>query len=193
MPTTPGYGWPYPAGTDRVMDGDNAIGALGQAIENSLKALNQALTVARPISSAPDFPLTTAAAIVPGATFTFTAGGGETLVVIAQFDFNITVAGATGCVGQVFLDGVALNGACYFVPGAAAVARQTTPLLVISAGLAAGARTVDLRANKSAAGGTAVAGFGNTRALIWRIPSAPTLLGGLDQVESLPAAELPPG
>lgn len=35
--TTPTYGFPYPDGTERVADGDNAMGALGLAIENLLK------------------------------------------------------------------------------------------------------------------------------------------------------------
>lgn len=40
--TTPKYGFPYPAGTDRVMDGDNAMGALALAIENLLAARDDA-------------------------------------------------------------------------------------------------------------------------------------------------------
>jgi hypothetical protein len=35
---TPVYGFPYPTGTDRVMDGDNAIGALALAVEVELTA-----------------------------------------------------------------------------------------------------------------------------------------------------------
>ena len=35
--TTPTYGIPYPDGTERVADGDNAMGALGLAVENLLK------------------------------------------------------------------------------------------------------------------------------------------------------------
>lgn len=35
--TTPVYAFPYPQGTDRVMDGDNAIQALALAVENLLK------------------------------------------------------------------------------------------------------------------------------------------------------------
>lgn len=33
---TPTYGWPYPVGTDRVRDGDDAIGQLATAIENTV-------------------------------------------------------------------------------------------------------------------------------------------------------------
>lgn len=33
---TPTYGFPYPDGTERVADGDNAMGALALAIENHL-------------------------------------------------------------------------------------------------------------------------------------------------------------
>jgi hypothetical protein len=33
---TPTFGWPYPVGTDRVRDGDNAIQALAEAIEATL-------------------------------------------------------------------------------------------------------------------------------------------------------------
>lgn len=41
---TPIYGFPYPVGTDRVMDGDNAIEALARAVEGSIKAGTAALT-----------------------------------------------------------------------------------------------------------------------------------------------------
>lgn len=34
--TTPKYGFPYPTGTDRVADGDNAMQSLAVAIENKL-------------------------------------------------------------------------------------------------------------------------------------------------------------
>jgi hypothetical protein len=37
--TTPTYGLPYPTGTDRVADGDNAIQALGVAVEDTLKLM----------------------------------------------------------------------------------------------------------------------------------------------------------
>jgi len=36
MPATTGQGLPYPVGTDRVADGDNAIQALAQWLDNSL-------------------------------------------------------------------------------------------------------------------------------------------------------------
>jgi hypothetical protein len=35
--TTPTYGFPYPDGAERVMDGDNAMGALALAVENVIK------------------------------------------------------------------------------------------------------------------------------------------------------------
>ena len=34
--STPLFGFPYPLGTDRVMDGDNAIGALARKVEDQL-------------------------------------------------------------------------------------------------------------------------------------------------------------
>jgi len=36
---TPIYGWPYPVGTDRVADGDNAIQDLAEAIEATVDGL----------------------------------------------------------------------------------------------------------------------------------------------------------
>jgi hypothetical protein len=36
--STPTYGFPYPTGTDRVQDGDNAIAALAQAVEDEIDA-----------------------------------------------------------------------------------------------------------------------------------------------------------
>ena len=46
------FGFPYPTGTDRVMDGDNAIQALAEAIEAKLKSfgLPSALTVPGTVS-----------------------------------------------------------------------------------------------------------------------------------------------
>jgi hypothetical protein len=38
--TTPKYGFPYPTGTDRVADGDNAIQALALKIEQTVGATN---------------------------------------------------------------------------------------------------------------------------------------------------------
>lgn len=35
--TTSPYGFPYPTGTDRVMDGDNAMQALAEAVDNHLE------------------------------------------------------------------------------------------------------------------------------------------------------------
>jgi len=40
--TTPVYKFPYPVGTDRVTDGDNAIQALAERVENIFGALFQA-------------------------------------------------------------------------------------------------------------------------------------------------------
>lgn len=57
---TPYYGWPYPTGTDRVMDGDNAMEALARAVENTLSAH---------VNQQPVF-----AAATPGLAF---AGGGQ--------------------------------------------------------------------------------------------------------------------
>jgi hypothetical protein len=39
MPSTPQYAIPYPAGTDRVMDGDNAMGTLAGRIETRMVGL----------------------------------------------------------------------------------------------------------------------------------------------------------
>jgi len=42
--TTPILGFPYPTGTDRVADGDNAIQSLAQAVETNLIGANAAVT-----------------------------------------------------------------------------------------------------------------------------------------------------
>lgn len=50
MPSqTPAYKFPYPVGTDRVTDGDNAIQALAERNEAILAALFQAGTVVVPV------------------------------------------------------------------------------------------------------------------------------------------------
>lgn len=43
---TPTYGWPYPTGTDKVVDGDNAIEALARAIETRLVTVDNKYTIA---------------------------------------------------------------------------------------------------------------------------------------------------
>jgi hypothetical protein len=39
MPSTTAHGYPYPVGTDRVTDGDNAIQALAERIDTTLGAI----------------------------------------------------------------------------------------------------------------------------------------------------------
>lgn len=66
------FAFPYPTGTDRVMDGDNAIQALAEAIEAKLKAFGfpTNLTV----------PGTVSGAAFSGQTGLFDSVGGEITV-----------------------------------------------------------------------------------------------------------------
>lgn len=45
MPSTTSKGLPYPLGTDRVMDGDDQIRKLAQAVENYVQAGNAPLAI----------------------------------------------------------------------------------------------------------------------------------------------------
>jgi hypothetical protein len=45
MATTPVYKFPYPVGTDKVVDGDNAIQALATAVETALRETTTWVTI----------------------------------------------------------------------------------------------------------------------------------------------------
>jgi hypothetical protein len=60
MPANTANGYPYPLGTDRVMDGDDSIHALAQAVDDRLRvsAAGSAAIPAQPSAAAITFAIT---------------------------------------------------------------------------------------------------------------------------------------
>lgn len=99
MANTP-RGFPYPVGTDRVMDGDNAIQALAQAVNDRLGNMAGGLVTITP--SAAD-TATTTAVTYPAGRFSATpivlatpnSSVGQAGVIIRAWSQSLT---QTGCV-----------------------------------------------------------------------------------------------
>jgi hypothetical protein len=149
--TTPRYGFPYPDGAERVMDGDNAIGALALAIENYLSSVFRDLAPTYVRASAP-LVLTQAEVLVPGMTVVLNASAAEVALVFASIDVNVTVAGAGSCGGQVYIGGVPRGGGSHYGPAATG---RATIMSATTAALNPGNNTIEFRARKAGAGGTA--------------------------------------
>jgi hypothetical protein len=155
--TTPRYGFPYPDGTERVMDGDNAIGALATAVESLLYPY---LTGLSPIyyRATGQLVLTSAGdVIVPGMSVPgggFVSDGPETLMLLAATDFNIVTAGVGVCSHAVFVDGVSRGGGGSFGLGPTGVGRASIMSLTMAA-MNGGQHTIDVRAKKSTNAGVA--------------------------------------
>jgi hypothetical protein len=64
--TTPIYAFPYPVGTDRVMDGDNAIEALARAVEGTIKCAVATLSTNATGDGSITFPTPFPTAIIAG-------------------------------------------------------------------------------------------------------------------------------
>lgn len=105
-----------------------------------------------------DLTLAVAVTDVPGATLTLTAGAaGAVYKVRGVFDFDTTVAASPLCVGELNLDGAALNPKAFFRAGAATDTPRATVTVQSEGTVGAGNHTWKLRANKSAAAGTIIA------------------------------------
>ena len=153
--TTPIYGFPYPDGAERVMDGDNAIGALAAAVENALAALGASVPLRFKCSAA--LTLTTSDVVIPGLSTTITAVANEIVLVSVAFDVYIQTSDPGSVTAGVFIDGVAApNGGAALMYGTTTNTRATVAGFWL-AQLAAGARVIDTRARKGNAGGAAQA------------------------------------
>jgi hypothetical protein len=196
--STPLYGLPYPTGTDRVMDGDNAIGALADAVESLVHGSTSPLVPIFQRSSAPfTVPLTTEAGI-PSTLVTLPtvpAGLGYTAAIWAQWDVNITGAGVGAVTTAIWLDGTSRGGGPSWAT--AGTGRQTLTGFVIAA-LTPGAHTIQLAARKTINAGAATIesaglGVGSTSAthvLIVRFPLQPgALMARLGDVAGAMPAE----
>jgi hypothetical protein len=115
---TPTFGFPYPTGTDRVMDGDNAIEALARAIESVLVARGfpGSLTVPGNISGG-------AALTVPGAATVGSLHSGSILSNGGSGEITTLYGGGGLAIAQ---GGVAThpNGVVLWVSGAGLYARM---------------------------------------------------------------------
>jgi hypothetical protein len=184
--TTPRYGFPYPDGTERVMDGDNAIGALAQAIEDlllpNLRDVSPAMyraTGQLVLTSSADSPVP--GMVVPGGGLQVTQL--ETALLLAACDINIVTAGVGNVSYAVFVDGVSRGGGGTFGLGPTGVGRASI-LSTTLASLPPGTHTIDVRARKSINAGvanveSASVGVGNVSQSylqIMRFKAQPTLL-----------------
>src|SRR5262245_9349798 len=176
MPTTPRYGFPWPAGTDRVMDGDNAMGALAQAIEDALAARFGSFNATENRMTGSDLTLAVGYVDVPGCSISYTSTVPERAVIVASFDANITVAGASGFQGIILVDGATQQGSAFFSLGASGTGRAVIaiPSVTIPT-LAPGAHTIKLQAHKNAAPATILLmqNLQSTKLVVLRVPALP--------------------
>jgi hypothetical protein len=183
---TPRYGFPYPDGAERVMDGDNAIGALATAIENVVYPQFRDI-IPQMWRATGQLVLTSSGDVqVPGMAV---PGGGlvvdqtETAAIFAALDFNIVTAGVGVCSAAVFVDGVSRGGGSAFGLGPTGVGRGSVMSLTMAA-LVPGQHLIDVRAKKSTNAGvanveSASVSLGNVSMsylVIVRFKTQPTLL-----------------
>lgn len=108
MPANNAYGYPYPLGTDRLMDGDDAIKALADAIMNKLRYALMSGTVTVPVSSGS--AVGTAAVTFPAGMFAAPPGVVATYngTNVAWSLINVSAVTTSGCtIGVSHRDGTA--------------------------------------------------------------------------------------
>jgi hypothetical protein len=152
---TPVYGFPYPDGAERVMDGDNAIGALALAVENRLLPSLRDLVPVMARATGPRILSSASEDTVPGMSIPpFAVGQSETALILASFDLNVTVAGVGAATGVVYVNGSSRGGGSVYAP---ATTGRASILSATLAALAPGGSpyTIEGRVHKSAGAGTA--------------------------------------
>lgn len=162
---TPLYNLPYPDGAERVMDGDNAMGALALAIENLIAAQR----VAAPSSSAQtggSLAATTSAVVVPGTAITIVSAAPERLWAVAMFDMLLTTVGVGTLRGSIFRGGALAIQAVLIQPTAGT---RQPGMAEYTVDVPAGSTTFDLRWQKDVAGG--VASLEYSRLVVARFPT----------------------
>jgi hypothetical protein len=185
---TGAFGWPFPTGSDRVMDGDNAIAALAEAIEDSLSMLRPTQR-----TSSADLTLGVADTLVPGTSSgsAITPKVSELWVVLVAAFFHATVIGFGDCSASLYVNGVATGQGIQYSPPAVPD-RLTVNGVFLFAATAAVPQSYELRGKCTVAAGTAKIRAGTTLTLL-RFPQVTT--GALrdelgDALEALPAPEL---
>jgi len=147
------------------MDGDNAIGALAQAIEDTIGSIR----AARAELSA-DLTLTTSHANLAGCNVTAVTIVPEIWLLIGTYDFQVTGAGASTLArGALVIDNVEQPQLANF--DMYAVSRGTVSQTHVTGVLAPGTHTAILRGFKSTASGAAAAVAGATNITVLRIPA----------------------
>jgi hypothetical protein len=148
--TTPKYALPYPTGTDRVMDGDNAMQALAEAIEGTIAGL-PIIDLRRPAANV-NLPLNVDAVAI---TYAYTSTRAELTVFAYALQINISVSDAGAITATLFLDNVAIGSAQIRPPAG------TGRFYLVNFGggvvVAAGAHTAEVRIQKAGSSGTAQA------------------------------------
>jgi len=148
--TTPKYALPYPTGTDRVMDGDNAMQALAEAIEGTIAGL-PIIDLRRPAANV-NLPLNVDAVAI---TYAYTSTRPELTVFAYALQINISVSDSGAITATLFLDNVAIGNALIRPPA------STGRYYLVNFGggveVAAGAHTVEVRVQKAGSSGTAQA------------------------------------
>jgi hypothetical protein len=148
--STPKYEFPYPTGTDRVMDGDNAMQALAEAVEARVAAL-PIIDLRRPAAGV-NLPLNSNAVLI---THSYTSTLPELTLFLYTVQVNISVSDAGVMVAELYLDNVNIGGAQIRPP--ASTGRYYLTNFGGGSVVAAGAHTVELRMLKQGSSGTAQA------------------------------------
>jgi len=140
------FKWPTPLDTDRVIDGEDAMGTLAQAIENTLKATTWVATPSN------DFVLGTS---VWTATINLACTGatvGSTLLAVGLVS---VAAGAGAGTGYGTIDGTGVTSRMTETPGISLAANQQGGIPVFNLLTVTAANpVVTLKANSSSASST---------------------------------------
>lgn len=151
-----------------IINGGNTYGGLvADASDAVTRRKRFAGSLPGAFQASANLALAQAIADVAGATVTATPIVNERWIVVAIFDFNITVATAGLCTGTVDFDGAGVGGTALFDPNNGVGRATVSTVTTVSAG-AGVAHTVKLRAQKANATGTATAQAANTRMVVYR-------------------------
>ena len=193
MPGVTGaFGWPFPTGSDRVMDGDNAIESLAEAIEDSLSMIRPTQR-----TSSADLTLGVVDTLVPGTSSgsSITPKVSELWVVLVSAFFHATVIGFGDCSATLYVNGAASGQSIQYSPPAIPD-RLTVGGVFLFSATAAVPMSYELRGKCTIAAGTAKIRVGTSLTLL-RFPLVTTgalrdALEAGDGLEALPAGELEP-
>lgn len=94
MPSTTTKGYPFPVGTDRVMDGDNAIQALAEAVDADLSIM-KCITLGQSVAAGAVTSVSWAAATENGPALTKTSASVWTVTQAGIYVVSAQVSGAT--------------------------------------------------------------------------------------------------